>query len=188
MTVGFRHTIRSFAGLEDIMLISQSTPAKSQVENAAGHITVNAAFLQEIKEVNAELWDCVANLRQQCSAPISIRSECHTLVDRLEQLRDLLALQFSLEEAYGYFDSPANVQPALCRRAEVLRQEHNSLYREIVEICDEADSLFRAGKLAVVTTLVPVRFDKFFHELERHERQECELIVESACTDLGVGD
>jgi hypothetical protein len=170
------------------MLISQSTPAKSQAETAKGHVTVNAAFLQEIKEVNAELWDCVAKLRQRCSAPIAISAKCQTLIGELEQLRDLLALQFSLEEAYGYFDSPANVQPSLCRRAEVLRQEHTSLYCEIVDICEEADSLFRAGKRAVLTTLVPVRFDKFFQLLERHERQECELIVESACTDLGVGD
>lgn len=151
-------------------------------------VTVNAAFLQEIKEVNAELWASIASLRQQCSAPISMRSACSSLLSQLEQVRDLLGLQFSLEEAYGYFDSPADVQLSFCNRADALRTEHSSLYQNLVDICDEADTLLRGGKLAALTTIVPISFDRFFQALESHERRECELIVESACTDLGVGD
>lgn len=151
-------------------------------------VTVNAAFLQEIKEVNAELWECIASLRQQCAAPISMRAACRSLFAELEQVRDLLGLQFSLEEAYGYFESPADVQASFCNRAEALRAEHVTLYQNLIDICDEADTLLRSGKLAELTTIVPIAFDRFFQDLELHERLECELIVENACTDLGVGD
>lgn len=151
-------------------------------------VTVNAAFLQEIKEVNAELWECIASLRQLCAAPISMRSACASLLAQLEQIRDLLGLQFSLEGAYGYFESPADVQLSFCNRADALRTEHSALYQNFVDICDEADTLLRAGRLAEMTTIVPILFDRFFHALESHERRECELIIESACTDLGVGD
>ncbi|MCL6481793.1 MAG: hypothetical protein K6U02_08700 [Firmicutes bacterium] len=64
-----------------------------------GTVTINAAFLQEIKEVNQDLWALLAELRHRCQRPLA-PGACRWLLDRLCQLRDQLALHFSLEEAY----------------------------------------------------------------------------------------
>lgn len=170
------------------MLPKQLSTSTQTSDRLARTVTVNAAFLQEIKEVNTELWERIASLRQFCAAPISMRAACQQLVEDLEGLRDLLGLQFSLEESYGYFDSPADVQLSFCARAKSLREEHSHLYESLLSICDEADALLRCGKLAELTLLIPVAFDRFFNELESHERRECSLIVDMAYTDLGVGD
>jgi hypothetical protein len=45
-------------------------------------VTVNAAFLQEIKEVNKELWQRLEELRHRCQRPIA-PTHCRHLVDRL---------------------------------------------------------------------------------------------------------
>ena len=82
-------------------------------------VTVNAAFLQEIKEVNHELWQLLADLRHRCQRPIA-PGTCRVLVDKLCELRDQLALHFALEEAYGYFEDPVDVAPQLCRQADAL--------------------------------------------------------------------
>jgi hypothetical protein len=170
------------------MLPSQMPNASQGRRNLVGRVTVNAAFLQEIKEVNADLWECVATLKRFCAAPISMRAAAQEFLLHLETLRDLLALQFSLEEAFGYFDSPVNFHPEFCDRAESLRQEHEQLYTDAARLHDEGEELLRHDLLAELTTIVPVAFDQFFLKLERHERLECELIFECACTDFGVGD
>ena len=41
------------------------------VVTSTGTVTVNAAFLQEIKEVNQELWSLLACLRHRCQRPIA---------------------------------------------------------------------------------------------------------------------
>src|SRR6187401_724617 len=98
-------------------------------------LTVNAAFLQEIKEVNQELWSLLADLRHRCQRPIA-PSHCRLLIDRLCQLRDQLALHFSLEEAYGYFDDPLDAAPQLGHRAEQLRGEHRDLYGDFCDVIE----------------------------------------------------
>jgi hypothetical protein len=86
------------------------------VSTLTSTVTVNAAFLQEIKEVNHELWQLLADLRHRCQRPMAPGS-CRSLVEKLCQLRDQLALHFALEEAYGYFEDPVDVAPQLCRHA-----------------------------------------------------------------------
>ncbi|MCI0360065.1 MAG: hypothetical protein L0211_16430, partial [Planctomycetaceae bacterium] len=54
-------------------------------------VTVNAAFLQEIKEVNQELWSLLSELRHRCQRPLA-PAHCRLLIDKLCQLRDQLAL------------------------------------------------------------------------------------------------
>src|SRR5690349_5805798 len=61
---------------------------------------INAAFLQEVKESNVELWDTVHELRQMIEGVSSSSGNARRLVALLSQLRDLLAFEFSLEEAY----------------------------------------------------------------------------------------
>ena len=80
-------------------------------ELPSAQVTVNAAFLDDIKSVNQELWQGLENIREFCHHGISDAEACRVVVDTFEQLRDLLALHFALEESYGYFDDPAYVDP-----------------------------------------------------------------------------
>src|SRR5436309_12290555 len=117
------------------------------VITTTGTVTVNAAFLQEIKEVNSELWSLLGDLRHRCQRPIAPGSS-RQLIDTLSQLRDQLALHFSLEEAYGYFDDPVEVAPQLSREAERLRAEHKQLYTDLCHVVEKAERMFYDGQYA----------------------------------------
>jgi hypothetical protein len=150
-------------------------------------VTVNPAFLQEIKEVNQELWQSFADLRQRCSRPIAT-GMCRHLVDWLSELRDQLALHFALEEAYGYFDEPLHVAPQLAEKAESIRCEHQELYIEFSELVDRAERMFFAGQTAALAVWIGPRFLDFDARIRDHEERENELICDAFESDIGVGD
>ena len=150
-------------------------------------VTVSPAFLQEIKEVNQELWQSLADLRKRCSRPIAT-GICRHLVDWLSELRDQLALHFALEEAYGYFDEPLHVAPQLAEKAERLRMEHQELYVEFSDLVDRSERMFFAGQTAALAVWVGPRFLDFDASLRDHEDRENELIYDAFDSDIGVGD
>jgi iron-sulfur cluster repair protein YtfE (RIC family) len=155
---------------------------------ATGTVTVNAAFLQEIKEVNQDLWRLLANVRRMCDSAACIDSAPRRFFGLVEQLRDLLALHFALEEAYGYFDDPVDVAPQLCERAEALRDEHRDLYLKIVDLSETSELLTQPLR-PTGTVLVAVRkFRSFDQQFTRHESLENELILSEYDDDIGVGD
>ena len=78
-------------------------------------VTINAAFLQEIKEVNSDMWDLLDSVKKLCSAPQHVEYQGRQVVEALAELRDKLAMHFALEEAYGYFNDPVSVAPQLCQ-------------------------------------------------------------------------
>jgi hypothetical protein len=151
-------------------------------------VTVNAAFLQEIKEVNQELWELLAECRRCGDAPIAHLRQGHQFVDLLRELRDKLALHFALEEAFGYFEDPIAVAPRLADRSAALRHAHGDLYLELATLVDEAEELLYERKLAGLTSTISANFAAFHHKLQAHESQEMELIQEAFGADLGVGD
>lgn len=152
-----------------------------------GTVTVNAAFLQEIKEVNQELWHLLADLRHRCQRPIA-PSMCRLLVDQLCQLRDQLALHFALEEAYGYFDDPVEVAPQLCRQADSLRAEHKQLYAQLSSLVDKVERMFYDDQHAALALWIGPQFLHFDTRLRNHEERENDLILEAYDGDIGVGD
>lgn len=152
-----------------------------------GTVTVNAAFLQEIKEVNQELWHLLAELRHRCQRPIA-PGTCRSIVERLGELRDQLALHFALEEAYGYFDDPVEVAPQLCRKADSLRNEHKELYSQLSALVDRAERLLYDEQHAALAVWLGPRFLDFDARLRSHEERENDLIFEAYDADIGVGD
>jgi hypothetical protein len=157
------------------------------VVTTTGTVTVNAAFLQEIKEVNQELWSLLAELRHRCQRPLA-PGACRHLIDRLCQFRDQLALHFSLEEAYGYFDGPVEVAPQLSDLADRLRDEHKSLYMDLCDIVDCAERMFYDEQHAALALWIGPEFLAFDERLRSHEERENELIMDAYDGDLGVGD
>jgi hypothetical protein len=157
------------------------------IQTTASTVTVNAAFLQEIKEVNAELWQLLDNLRDTCQMAVGVREHSALLCDMLIELRDQLALHFALEEAYGYFEDPQLVVPAMAQEAARLRSEHRELYALANGLADEAEMLLFDGKLAEFVTRVPKRFRELDQKLQQHEAYENDLIMQQF-EDIGVGD
>lgn len=150
-------------------------------------VTVNPAFLQEIKEVNQELWQTLVELRERCSRPIHTGG-CRHLINWLCELRDQLALHFALEESFGYFDQPLNVAPELSDAADRLRNEHKQLYAEFSELVDHAENLFYSGHVTQLSLWVGSAFVDFDDRLRDHEERENALIYEAFDSDIGVGD
>jgi len=151
---------------------------------STGTITVNAAFLQEIKEVNQELWQLLASVRVRCAstlAPHQVRG----VVVLLQELRDQLALHFALEEAYGYFEEPMDVAPRLCLQADRLRAEHKDLYLDLCQIADQAEAFLVDGEEPLLASWLTPRFLSFDIRLKKHEACENELILDAYECDLG---
>ena len=162
-------------------------------------VTVNAAFLQEIKEVNEELWQLLKDVRQALADPLRVRSQRQRLLEMLELLRDSLALHFALEEAYGYFEDPVHVAPRLCAQAAELRNEHRVLYTQISDLVEAAapemviGGLQRFGNHRVLRPFAGPAWDlpqfaAFDNRFQLHEEREIELIQEEYGDDIGVTD
>jgi hypothetical protein len=151
-------------------------------------VTVNPAFFQEIKQENRRLCDLLTALRSLVAKPLVMKNHKERLVVLLEAVCDQLALHFSLEEAYGYFEDALDVAPRLAERAEQLRSEHLSLFDTIRDIAEEArDSLVR-HQMSHCLPALQERSQIFDDDLQRHESLENELIVEATHLDIGVGD
>ena len=110
------------------------------VAPTTGTVTINAAFLQEIKEVNQQLWRLLADIRRMCCRPAPLQEHGRLMTRMLVSLRDELAMHFSLEEYFGYFDDPVGVAPRLSQRANELRREHTALYQQLSTITDDAEA------------------------------------------------
>lgn len=143
--------------------------------------TVNPAFLQEIKDSNLELWSLVRQVRQACGMddiePIAITRR---LVRLLDDLRDGLALQFSLEEAYGYLQLPELPFSAdgtqLCHLASQARSQHATLYLRLSDLAEQAEELqFRGVTWEDLCKLIQDT-RAFDAELTRHELIEDDLV------------
>lgn len=158
------------------------------VQNRTSTVTINAAFLQEIKEVHEDLWKLLEDVRQVCSDAHNVRECGRRVADLMGNLRDQLALHFALEEAYGYFEDPVRAAPHLSDAARVLRDEHEGLYATVRDLADDLEEQFRAGKLGACAEDVVKRFGRYHDQLKRHEARENELILEAYDDDLGVGD
>jgi hypothetical protein len=155
---------------------------------ATATVTLNAAFLQEIKEVNDELWSLLARIRHACSRPVALSGNCHYFVNMLLELRDQLALHFALEEAYGYFDDPVDVSPHTCYEADRLRNEHRRLYSHLSDLVERAEMILEEGQHALLTTSVPGQFILFDEALQNHEHRENELLMTMLEDEIGIGD
>ncbi len=151
-------------------------------------VTINAAFMQEIKEVNDEVWSLLARVRHACTRPIALSGNCRHFVNMLIELRDQLALHFALEEAYGYFEDPVDVSPRLAYEADRLRNEHRRLYTHLSDLVERAETMLEEGDLAMLATSIPGQFILFDAALENHEHRENELLLTLLDQDIGTGD
>jgi len=140
-------------------------------------VTLNPAFLQEIKESNVKLWNDFDALRQLCDTPLMPLTAIRQLVPVLLQVRDGLSLQFALEDSCGYFLGPADVVHRLASRAAAARAAHGSLYLLLSELCEQAEDLQYRGPTEPDLAVLLAGAQEFALRLLEHEQEEAALIA-----------
>jgi len=150
-------------------------------------ITINPAFLQEIKEDNTDLRRQLNRTRQLLGGEPS-RIRPRDLVEMLGELRDQFALHFALEEAYGYFEDAVDAAPWLHRQAESLRDEHRHLFLDLCHLEDKAERLLYHEATPKVLRAIARDFHEFHERFFDHESRENDLILLSISEELGDGD
>ncbi len=151
-------------------------------------LAINAAFLQEIKDDNRELRSLLEQSAVLLNRPRSSAVDSRRVAQMLGKVRDQLALHFSLEEAYGYFDDAIDVAPRLSRQAESLRSEHPKLYLAISELVEQAERMLYGERAAKEIGKLADGFADFREQLQHHEEQEQTLIVQTLNEEIGGGD
>lgn len=142
-------------------------------------LAVNPAFLQEIKDSNPDLSHTVHELRQLLHShepPVEISNRLARLLD---DLRDHLSLQFSLEESYGYVAVPENPSRTLSDLAARLQSQHGMLYMQVSDLAEQAEELQYRGVEQTQLHVLLQRTREFDTDLRRHENAEHELIERS---------
>jgi hypothetical protein len=155
---------------------------------ATGTVAVNAAFLQEIKDDAREFRRLVAQCSETTGPAHLGTVEPKRIVDLFGKLRDQLALHFTLEEAYGYFEDAVNIAPQLSEQAESLRNEHQTLFNDFCRIVETAEQLLYGEADDHQRARIARLFYNFRAELQLHEARENDLILAAFNDDFGAGD
>ncbi len=142
-------------------------------------LVVNPAFLQEIKDSNPDLWHTVHQMRQVCECDDEPAPVSRQLARLLDELRDQLALQFSLEESYGYMAVPEQSSRALSELATQTQSQHRMLYVALTELAEAAEELQYRGVEPNQLRVLLQRTREFDQNLRDHEQTENELIEKS---------
>jgi hypothetical protein len=151
-------------------------------------VSINPAFLQEIKEDHHELRQLLHHVAAMLDRPGWMHVEYDRLVELITKLRDQLALHFSLEEAYGYCEDALNEAPHLSRRSEQLRAQHETLFANLCRLVEGAEQLLYHETAAAALVRLAEEFRGFSSRLHEHEANECDLILEAFNNDIGAGD
>lgn len=155
-------------------------------EQPGKRVTINAAFLQEIKEDHQHLKELLEQLRTLTEVPQVLSNHGQQFVNLLGSLCDQLAFHFTLEEAYGYFEEALDSKPHLESQAGLLKGQHAELFVLARDLADAAAQLdFSSDSKA---EKIARRFRVFDQALRDHESAELNLILAALEDDLGVGD
>ena len=164
---------------------------------AAAGITINVAFLQEIKtdygfrellnSVYHEIMHASGNRVQRFASQSD--NYAQQVAERLSDLRDEMETYFALEECYGYFQHSALQNPNVSRNASSLQQDHEALFLLLSEIIETTwQVVYRESSPQVQFQQIVDSFERFCRDLAKHEQAEMELMMRLCNEDLGVGD
>jgi hypothetical protein len=137
---------------------------------------VNGAFLNEIKECHAPLWEDVALLGAYAQEPFSGEWIEQNGGSLLRRLRDELASQFRLEETYGFVTGPGTFQDSQVTRA---LDQHLSIVLQCVALSEQFDDLEYCGKLSSETVAMWKQMKRLYECIMEHEALERRLVAAS---------
>lgn len=140
-------------------------------------ITINSVFLQEIKDDNLQLYTLLDKLRA-----FWLVNDPHVLnpnwfSELTNTLRDRIAMHFSLENAFGYFEHPIKFDPILSAEANRLRDQHVELYLQISLIAEKTEEMLypKFNEKSYVRQVE--KFKEFYKAFQEHEAAEFDLIM-----------
>ena len=175
--------------------LSEKEFRQSGAESAG--ITINVAFLQEIKS-DFGFRDLLNNVYHQLKPgprrgvfedESGERVSPRVAAEMLGELSDGLETYFALEEFYGYFQQAEVLNPCVSQKAFGLQKEHETLFLKLNQIVEIAQQIVyhEAGP---ETTLDQVadELESFCIELAQHEQAEMDLMMRLCNEDFGVGD
>ncbi|TWT65744.1 hemerythrin domain-containing protein [Crateriforma conspicua] len=154
--------------------------------DTARRLGVNAAFLKDIKDDNQHLKQLLDRIDPLIKHPTVACNHWSEISALLDELRDQLAFHFSLEEAYGYFDSALDTDPLRSAEAEHLRAAHPKLFARIRDLADRAGETAPDAETKVAAVVSD--YKTFFRSFADHEEAELRLILSTLDDDIGVGD
>ena len=162
---------------------SSTSPDASQSPDASTKtLVVNPAFLQEMKDSNQEVWQTQHAVRQICHSDLQPNDLLKQLVELLDDFRGQIALQFALEEAYGYQSVRTDSLPhsSRCiRLAQTAHNQHCGLYLQLSGLSEQAEELqYRGIEREPLIELIG-RVMEFDQALRDHELLEGDLIDQS---------
>ena len=137
---------------------------------------VNAAFLQEVKESNLQLWTTLRELRAIEADAAEPREASRDFVAALSELRDHIGLQFSLEETYGFIEGSPTTSTFGVAQASTAKTQHRELYLQLHEICEQVEEAQYRGTIARDLPIYLGAFEQFDLAFKAHEDLESELI------------
>lgn len=140
-------------------------------------VTLNVAFLLEIKEENTELDRLLTETRAAASKIAAQGANWRQVMELLESLRDNVTMQFVLEEAYGYFENPAFYTPELGASAALLRDEHWILCSELKVVIAHVEERVHNEVLDMTPLQIAQELIAFCDDLLYHDTQEYALIL-----------
>ncbi len=139
-------------------------------------IGINAAFLQEIKDSNSRLWVVLHELRK-ISAVDHTREHSRQFVTQMDELLELVGLEFSLEETYGYISvMGGRFHHAGCSNAQTAMKQHQELFLQLHEICEETEEVQYRGTIGRDLPKLIADFAEFDACFCAHEELEADLI------------
>lgn len=141
-------------------------------------LAVNAAFLREIKDDNRFLDELLLATRDALSNVDPIKLNVRVLVELLCRLRDRLAMHFSLEEAFGYFENALEFPTDLSSQADICRHQHESLYVDVCDAVEAAEKLLyhESNRQHRLLQNLSTSYGHFLRRLNQHDADENQLI------------
>lgn len=106
----------------------------------------------------------------------------------LEELRDELALYFSLDEAYGELSRVGHEAPRLGDRAMRLEAECDKLFQSLSDLCERVDASCNSAFADYFLNDCERDFNQFEQQFLDHQHRIVELVITALYDDIGVGD
>lgn len=140
------------------------------------HVTINSAFLQEVKEDNSQVWESRHSLRELGQKCLLEPSLIHLWVQSLTEFRKLLSVEFTLEETYGYVTRATNQHISVGVDPAVTLKQHKELYLHLLDVCEQVEESQYVGTIQRDFSRHLASFQEFDAFLSQHEQHESEMI------------
>lgn len=148
-------------------------------------ITINVAFLQEIKQENVQLRQLIDSVAAALYMYPKLQPQA--VMELFYRVREELETYFTLEEFLGYFNQAKISNPPVSTCASKLMSEHEQLFLQFNDVIELVEQIVYHETEATMDE-VEDQFNRFRSELALHEQCEMELMMRLCNEDIGVGD